>query len=215
MRMESMKILCEVAVKDKTLTELDVSGKCLGAEGALVVAEYLDGNRALTRFDVSGNSLCAAGAKALATSLSSNQVLTELNLSSNWLGMEDPWSHSKSDMSGVAILADAIKGSTGALTSLGISQNYLYTEGTKLLAQALKGNQIMTALNISSNFMTFDGEKNGDVSGVAALADVIPSMGALSKLDARDNHIPPAEETLLQGTCGAKGVSLRQGFFAL
>jgi Ran GTPase-activating protein (RanGAP) involved in mRNA processing and transport len=115
-------------------------------------------------------------------------------------------------MSGVAILVDAIKG-MGALTSLDISQNCLYTEGTKLLAQALKGNQIMTALNISSNFMTFDCEKNGDVSGVTALADVIPGMRLLSELDARDNHVPPAEEALLQGACGAKGVSLRQGFF--
>jgi hypothetical protein len=47
--MDSMKILCEIPFKDKTLTELDVSGKDLDIEGALVVAEYLDGNRALTK----------------------------------------------------------------------------------------------------------------------------------------------------------------------
>jgi hypothetical protein len=33
--------------------------------------------------------------------------------------------------------------------------------------------------------------------------------GALSKLDVRDNRIPPTEEALLQGACGAKGISLR------
>jgi hypothetical protein len=49
MQMDSMKILCEVSVKDKALTELDVSGKNLGREGALVVAQYLDGNEALTK----------------------------------------------------------------------------------------------------------------------------------------------------------------------
>jgi hypothetical protein len=46
--MDSMKILCEVPFKDKTLTELDVSGKDLGMEGALVIAEYLDSNEAMT-----------------------------------------------------------------------------------------------------------------------------------------------------------------------
>jgi Ran GTPase-activating protein (RanGAP) involved in mRNA processing and transport len=114
MRMSSMKTLCEVAFKDKTLTELDVSGKNLGMEGALVVAEYL--------------------------------------------------------------------GSNGALLSLDISSNGLFAEGTKLLAKALESNQTMTSLNISSNYMTYDGNKLGDMSGVAALADVILGMGALSTL---------------------------------
>jgi Ran GTPase-activating protein (RanGAP) involved in mRNA processing and transport len=48
MRMDSMKILCKVPFKDKTLTELDVSRKNLGTEGALVVAEYLNDNEAMT-----------------------------------------------------------------------------------------------------------------------------------------------------------------------
>jgi hypothetical protein len=57
MRMDSMKILCEVSIKDKTLTELDVSGKNLGMEGALVVAEYLDGNGALCVLNLASNDL--------------------------------------------------------------------------------------------------------------------------------------------------------------
>jgi hypothetical protein len=56
MRMDSMQILCEVPFKDKCLTELDVSGKNLGMEGALVVAEYLDGNGAILQFTFSGDS---------------------------------------------------------------------------------------------------------------------------------------------------------------
>jgi hypothetical protein len=54
---ESMKLLCEVPIKDKSLTELDVSSKSLGAEGALVVAEYLRDNGAMTSLDVSGNGI--------------------------------------------------------------------------------------------------------------------------------------------------------------
>jgi hypothetical protein len=58
MRMDSMQILCEVPFKDKALTELDVSGKDLGPEGALVVANYLEGNRALLSLNLADNYLC-------------------------------------------------------------------------------------------------------------------------------------------------------------
>jgi hypothetical protein len=70
MRMGSMKILCVVPFKDKTLTELDVSGKNLGTEGALVVAEYLDGNGAMTSLDLALNKLGVEGAKIIAACLS-------------------------------------------------------------------------------------------------------------------------------------------------
>jgi hypothetical protein len=69
MRKDSMKILCEVPIKDKTLTELDISGKDLGMEGALVVAEYLDGNGALTSLNFSSNNLKAKGAKIVAKAI--------------------------------------------------------------------------------------------------------------------------------------------------
>jgi hypothetical protein len=127
-RKESMKILCEVPFKDKTIIKLDVSGKLLGMEGALVVAEYLRDNGALT----------------------------SLNLSSNKLG------------------ADAFIGST---------------ELTKVLAEALKANQVMTELNLSDNAATWDGKKHGEMSGIVALAEVIPDMGALTHLDVSDNNL--------------------------
>jgi hypothetical protein len=51
---ESMTILCEVPFKDTNLAELDISGKKLGVEGALVVAQYLDGNTALSKLIFGG-----------------------------------------------------------------------------------------------------------------------------------------------------------------
>jgi hypothetical protein len=94
----------------------------------------------------------------------------------------------KMGASSAVMLAAEIVGN-GALTSLDISENGLYAEGTKLLAAALKSNQIMTALNISSNAMTFDGEDFGDTSGVAALADAISGMGAISSVNLLKNTI--------------------------
>jgi hypothetical protein len=69
MRMDNMKILCEVPFKDKTLTVLDVGGKDLGMEGALVVAEYLDGNEAMTSLNLAYTKLGVEGAKIIAACL--------------------------------------------------------------------------------------------------------------------------------------------------
>jgi hypothetical protein len=68
-RMDSMKILCGVPFKDKTITELDVSGKNLGLEGALVATEYLDGNGAMTSLNLGSNNLGVEGAKIIAAIL--------------------------------------------------------------------------------------------------------------------------------------------------
>ena len=70
------------------------------------------------------------------------------------------------------------------MTSLDVSGNVLIAEGTKLLAEALKGNQIMTELNLSSNDMT-----GGGISGVFALADAIPDMGAMTSLNLASNEL--------------------------
>jgi hypothetical protein len=84
MHMGSMKILCEVPFKDKSLTELDVSGKNLGREGALVVAEYLDDNGALSVLSLKKNNLCSKEAgEALAQALAGNSTLRELDVSYN------------------------------------------------------------------------------------------------------------------------------------
>ena len=78
----------------------------------------------------------------------------------------------------------------GALVKFDISKNGLYAEGTKLVAQALMGNQIMTELNISGNFMTFDGRSNhGEMSGVSAISNAIPTMGAMTSLNCSHNKL--------------------------
>ena len=69
----------------------------------------------------------------------------------------------------------------GALIKFDISQNRLYAEGTKLVAQALKNNQVMTDLNLSSNEMTDDGNYGTDLSGVIAIGNAIPTIGAMAK----------------------------------
>jgi hypothetical protein len=69
------------------------------------------------------------------------------------------------------------------LAKFGISNNAIRAGGTAAIAGALKGNTILTELDLSSNQMEWnDAGSKRDISGVAALADAIPDMGALTKL---------------------------------
>jgi Leucine-rich repeat (LRR) protein len=117
LRKEGMKILCEVPFKDKSLTELDISGKNLGMEGALVVADYLDGNGAMTKLNVSDNRIVGTeGGKILSGMTAQNSVLHELDVSSNCKFRDD-------DGPGFAKeLAIGISDSR-ALTSLNLASN--------------------------------------------------------------------------------------------
>jgi hypothetical protein len=79
-----MKVLCEVPFKDKTITALDVSGKMLGVEGALVVAEYLDGNGALSTFTFSGDY---SSSKQVPKPVAMETTMTEADFSGKALGV--------------------------------------------------------------------------------------------------------------------------------
>jgi hypothetical protein len=78
---------------------------------------------------------------------------------------------------------------------LDISNNGIRAEGGKALAEALKGNQVVTELNIAGNSLGQDSNfvlgwgYGDDMSGVIALADVIPGMGAMTSLDLANNNI--------------------------
>jgi hypothetical protein len=130
-----------------------------------------------------GGKILAAGS----CGLKGNQRIAELNISSNRLGGDSSYN---GDTSGIIALANAIK-DMGALLLLHVASNKLFAKGTKLLAEALKGNQIMTELNVSSNSCTWDGKNYGEMSGcrcVIALASAIPDMGALTSLNLAQNN---------------------------
>jgi hypothetical protein len=78
----------------------------------------------------------------------------------------------------------------GTMTSLDLSRNRLKAGGAKILAEGLKGNQVMTMLNIANNALVI--ASNGysiDMSGVIALANTIKDMGALLVFDISANSI--------------------------
>jgi hypothetical protein len=78
----------------------------------------------------------------------------------------------------------------GAMTKLDLSSNDMCAEGIKLIAGALKGNQAMTELNISSTYAGRVSKYGAyDMSGIIVLTEVIKDMGALSKLSLKDNRL--------------------------
>jgi hypothetical protein len=78
MRMDNMKILCEIPFKDKTPSELDVSGENLGMEGALVIAEYLDGNGTISSVNLLKNDIPVEQAQELVKIMQSKEKLIAL-----------------------------------------------------------------------------------------------------------------------------------------
>jgi hypothetical protein len=155
----------------------------LDMSGIITLAGAIRDMRALTRLDISNCSLAAEGGKALAAGLKGNQGLIKLNLAGNALGVLAD--RSDYDISGVIAIADAIP-DMGALSVLSLKSNNLRAAGCKTLAKGLKGNQVITELNIADNNLANSGS---DMSGVIALADAIPDMGAMTSLNLASNSL--------------------------
>jgi Ran GTPase-activating protein (RanGAP) involved in mRNA processing and transport len=98
-------------------TELDMSGKSMCAEDAILLAAEIIGNGAMTSLNISDNYIgsgahgTTVGSQALSSALQGNSTLKELNVSSNYFRADD-----------AKILADGIGGNV-ALTKLDISNN--------------------------------------------------------------------------------------------
>jgi Ran GTPase-activating protein (RanGAP) involved in mRNA processing and transport len=160
-RKDSMKILCEVPIKDKTLTELDISGKNLGMEGALVVAEYLRDNGALLILNMSKNRMKGAEAgKALGDALAANTVLKELDL----CGQPG---YPNMDIAFVKAFTPGLSDNR-ALAKFNISKNDMCAGGCNAIFGALKGNGTLTELNIAKNKLSY-----GTANQVLLVGDMV------------------------------------------
>ena len=125
-----------------------------------------------------GNSVHGADAgQALGDALAANAVLKELDLST-----QHDWDKDRQlDASFAKSFAVGL-GANRAMTSLNVLNNKLFADGGKALADALKGNQVMKVIDISSNELGYDAHYNSDLSGVIAIGTAVPTMGALEKL---------------------------------
>jgi Ran GTPase-activating protein (RanGAP) involved in mRNA processing and transport len=90
----------------------------------------------------------------------------------------------------------------GALLVLSLEGNCFCAEGGKALAAGLKGNQVITELNVSYNELCLGPRLKTDPSGITAIADAIPGMRAMTKIDVRGNAIGSEGKRALKKAAG-------------
>jgi hypothetical protein len=164
-------------------------------EGIIALANVIPDMGALSVLSLKSNCLCNKEAgKVLVEVLAANTVMKELDLSDNT--GPGAW-----DGAGFAQeLAVGIR-DNGAMTKFDISNCSLMAEGGKALAAGLKGNQVLTELNVAENDLAILADRSDmDMSGVIALADILPDMRALLVLSLESNHL-----------CTAGGKALADG----
>jgi Ran GTPase-activating protein (RanGAP) involved in mRNA processing and transport len=197
------------------MTKIDIRNNGMCADGSKAVAGALKGNNTLTELNIAKNNMTypdMSGAAALADAIPDMRAMTSLNLSSNALGelvLPAGWTkertrghpkiyrhsdgreqkgHPGGEPEGIIAVANAIP-NMGALTKFNISKCVLQAEGGKALATGLKGNGVITELNISENDLGRNSAYIPDTSGIVAIADAIPNMGALSLLNLSSNGL--------------------------
>jgi Leucine-rich repeat (LRR) protein len=175
-------------------------------DGIIALANAIPDMRAISSVHLLENNISVEQAQNLASILKEHPTLNSLCGNS---GVE-----TELDMSGKGIgPADAVMLSVeivgnGALTKFDISKCQLMAAGGKALAVGLKGNQVITDLNISDNHLGRNSKYSADTSGIIAIVNAIPDMGALTKLDISNNSIGGIQEGHLQHICVAGGIEL-------
>jgi hypothetical protein len=157
----------------------------------------------MTKLDISKNEIIAEGGKALAEGLKGNQVMTELNIAGNTLTLNASRT-AYDDMSGVTAVANAISG-MGALTHLDASGNNL---GQLVSSDGWEAHSNGTHYGQHGGNWTTIVPAGLQPLGIIAIANAIPDMGALIKLDVSNNHIGAEQEGGLQRICVASGIEL-------
>jgi hypothetical protein len=180
---EKLITLCGLSKEE---TELDFSSQNLDVGDAVLIANDISDMGAMTSLNLANNNI--------GTTVMSDGWQYDTNNSEYWKQIDGAEQVSK-DLPegcgplGVIVVANAIKG-MGALAKFVISSNAIKAGGTAAIAGALKGNTILTELDLSSNEMGWnDAGRKRDMSGVAALADAIPDMGALTSLNLSSNDM--------------------------
>eukprot|EP00565_Helicotheca_tamesis_P003033 CAMPEP_0185740912 /NCGR_PEP_ID=MMETSP1171-20130828/38675_1 /TAXON_ID=374046 /ORGANISM="Helicotheca tamensis, Strain CCMP826" /LENGTH=251 /DNA_ID=CAMNT_0028412843 /DNA_START=255 /DNA_END=1010 /DNA_ORIENTATION=+ len=77
----------EALKNQNSLTDIDLTRKQIGDNGAKALGEALKNNNSLTKIDLSYNNICVDGAKALGEALKNNNSLTKIYLSGNNIGV--------------------------------------------------------------------------------------------------------------------------------
>jgi hypothetical protein len=206
-----------------------------GAEAGKAFSDMLAQNTVLNELDLSnqqvgncGEALDAAFAREMAVGISGNGAISSVNVLGNFIGVEQALElikilHTKEKLT-------TLCGFIGDETELNLSKKNLSAGCGVLVANEFSDMRALLSLNISDNQLVgkkgtgrftektcySDGDTDDeaeeitepDFSGVIAIANAIPDMGALTKLDLSSNDIGAEQEGGLQRICVAGGIEL-------
>ena len=171
---ETLKSLCGNKGDE---TELNMNGKNLGADGAIMLAPEMIANLVLVKCNLSRNKLGDYGTMTIAEALKGNHTLTELNLSQNFI-----------ETLGALEMAKAIP-TMSALTNLNMSKNGIGRHMVLPEGWTVKN-------RISGDMVIYchtDGreqyEHPGEPKAARAIADAIIAHGSLKTFDVSDNEL--------------------------
>lgn len=134
------RYLNDLLLRNKTITDLSLSGCGIGADGAKKLYDAISESATLKTLDLSSCDIGNEGFEHIASALSNNQDLESVNLSGNHL-----------DETCSENLQNLLSYSKG-LAHLDLSWNSLYNEKTwKALVDGLKKNETLRSLNLSWN----------------------------------------------------------------
>lgn len=165
-------------IKNKSVTELDLTLEELGTDEIRVIAEALKINTSLTEVDLTCNGIGAQGAKSIAEALKINNSIIKFSLYNNQLKAK-----------GAKIIAEALKYNT-SLTDVELGNNQIGAEGAKAIAEALKYNTTIIEIGLSSNEIGIDGAK--------VFAEAIKTNRTLLNLAFFDNQIEKEQEDIIE-----------------
>lgn len=151
---DAIHLLCDAWTKSSTLKALWLKRNPVHAEGARALGRMIASHPSLEILDLDNCGLLDAGVEVLCEGLATNTTLRHLYLGANGIGPV-----------GAEKLAQILSSETCALESLFLSTNRIGDEGAVHLAIALRKNQSLQRLILSSNTI--------ESLGITALANAI------------------------------------------
>ena len=167
-----------------TETDLNMRGKKMAEDGAIMLPPEILANRALETLDASRNYMFgwkhnSIAIRAWANVLSHSTSLIDLNLAYNRITDSD-----------AAILATGLKANS-QLKKFNISNNRIGVKGGTALAEALMDKKQIEELNFANNQLIYENidDTTTSMSGVEQICVAIPTMTALNSLNLSRNGL--------------------------
>jgi hypothetical protein len=172
LKAEGAKAISQALKFNTTLHTIILRCNFIGDEGARYIAQALRVNSSLMEINLKFNSIKAEGAREIAEAIKINSTLQRLGLSANDIGNE-----------GARHIAQAMKFNS-TLQVLCLKRCRIEAEGAREIAQALTVNSTLQKINLSCNYMGYEG-----VEGIGEIADALKVNTTLQIIDLSWNYI--------------------------